>query len=138
MKQIEFSKGETLIDDLVQSDDEIPLFSYDFDEYLRIDLEEIQRIKEIKEWEAEQSKLDNFQCLQYIVQGGDPQEYGFQIQNHFPFSPDGICQEDNHEDENYNEEIQSWEFSNLAEAQAINQQAYNQDEWNMEYIEHPS
>lgn len=53
LKHIEFSKSEVLIDDLVWEDEDIPQFSYDFDYNLRIDLEELQRKKEMEEWEAQ-------------------------------------------------------------------------------------
>ena len=53
LKHIDFSKGEVLIDDLVSEDEDIPQFSYDFDNNLRIDLEELQRKKEMEEWEAQ-------------------------------------------------------------------------------------
>ena len=53
LKHIDFSRGELLIDDLVEEDEDIPQFSYEFENWLRIDLDEIQRKKEMKEWEAE-------------------------------------------------------------------------------------
>lgn len=67
LKHIEFSKGEVLIDDLVDDDEDIPQFSYEFGQDLRIDLEEIQRKKELERWEAEVRNLENFQRLEYAM-----------------------------------------------------------------------
>ena len=53
LKHIEFSKGEVLIDDLVSEEEDIPQFSYEFGTELRIDLDEIQRKKEMEAWEAQ-------------------------------------------------------------------------------------
>ena len=113
MKHIEFSRGEALIDDLVESDDEIPQFSYDFDEFLRIDLDEILRMKEIKQWEAEHSKIQNFDKLRYLVQGGDPELYIFNEESEEQFNPGDIYQNNiNNEDDGlHNDEIHSQEFS---------------------------
>ena len=43
LKHIEFSKGKTLIDDLVPENEDIPEFSYELGKKLKIDLEEIKR-----------------------------------------------------------------------------------------------
>ena len=59
LKHIDFSKGEVLIDDLVAEDEDIPQFSYDFDYNLRIDLEELQRKREMEEWEAQVRNIGN-------------------------------------------------------------------------------
>lgn len=53
LQHIEFSKGEVLIDDLVGEDEDIPFFQYDLKSFLQIDLDEILRRKEMREWEKE-------------------------------------------------------------------------------------
>ena len=94
LKHIEFSKGELLIDDLVEEDEDIPQFSYEFDETLRIDLEELQRQKEMKEWEAETKNIENFERLQYLMQGGDPYTYEYHMQNGYSYNPEFIYEDD--------------------------------------------
>jgi hypothetical protein len=42
-----------LIDDLVGEDEDIPFFSYDLKSFLQIDLDDILRRKEMREWERE-------------------------------------------------------------------------------------
>lgn len=74
LKHIEFAEGEILVDDLVQNEDEIPQFSYNLG-CLDIDLEEIDRQKQLREWEAEAYNMENYDRLQYLMQGGDPYMY---------------------------------------------------------------
>lgn len=97
LRHIEFSKGELLIDDLVEDDEDIPMFSYDFNQFLQIDLDEIQREKELREWEAEARNMENYERIQYLIQGGDPYSYSNDYNPHpesYNFNPEFVYQED--------------------------------------------
>lgn len=82
LKHIEFSKGEVLIDDLVSEEEDIPQFSYEFGQDLRIDLEEIQQRKEMEKWEAQERNYQNFQYMQQVLKEGQPFDYQA-YQHHF-------------------------------------------------------
>ena len=107
LKHIEFSQGEVLVDDIVDEDQDIPIFSYGIPEHLNIDMEEIQREIQMKQWESEARNEENYHKLQYLMQGGDPfifqgQEYpqpqqevynmapAYQHQNNLPEESDRI------------------------------------------------
>lgn len=97
LKHIAFSRGEILIDDLVQENEDLPHFSYEFEDHLRIDLDEIQRQKELKEWEAEARNMENYDRLQYLMQGGDPYLYSHDYQTHpedYNFDPNFVYHDD--------------------------------------------
>lgn len=53
-------------------DQDIPLFSYGLEEALDINLEEIQKEIQMKQWQAEAKNEENFQRLQMMMNGGDP------------------------------------------------------------------
>lgn len=97
LHHIAFSKGEVLVDDLVSECQDIPIFTYPFNEYLQIDLEEIQRQKEYREWELETREIDDYGRLGYLIQGGDPYcgqyTYGpeFVYQEDIPQESDRVC-----------------------------------------------
>jgi hypothetical protein len=82
LKHIEFSKGEVLIDDLVSEEEDIPQFSYEFGQDLRIDLEEIQQRKEMEKWEAQERNFQNFHNMQQVLKEGQPFDYQA-YQHHF-------------------------------------------------------
>ncbi|CAI2363742.1 unnamed protein product [Moneuplotes crassus] len=67
LKHIEFSQGEVLIDDLVSEEEDIPQFSYEFGEDLRIDLEEIQQKKEMEQCEAQVKNIENFNKMEFFM-----------------------------------------------------------------------
>lgn len=97
LKHIAFSKGEILIDDLVEDNEDLPHFSYEFEDHLRIDLDEIQRQKELKEWEAEARNMENYDRLQYLMHGGDPYMYSHDYQTHpedYHFDPNFVYHDD--------------------------------------------
>jgi len=71
MKHIAFSKGETLIDDLVTEEEDIPQFSYEFGNELRIDLDEIQQKKEMQQWEAQARNIENYNRVEYMMNHPD-------------------------------------------------------------------
>jgi len=93
IKHIQFSKGEILVDDLVSDDEDIPQFSYEFGDMLRIDLDEIQQQNEIREWEAEARNIENFDKLEYLMQGERYSSHYYQpLQEGFTFKPEFIYQ----------------------------------------------
>lgn len=78
LKHIEFSKGEVLVDDLVGDEEDIPQFSYEFGEDLRIDLDEIHHRKEMEQWEAQAKNYENFHKMEYFMnEGMDPNQIQF-------------------------------------------------------------
>lgn len=96
MKHIKFSKTEVLVDDLVNDEEDIPQFSYEFGDSLRIDLEEIQHRKEMKEWEAQAKNIENFHEIQYMMGDNDRfNNYAYQNnEEEFAFHPEFIYQDD--------------------------------------------
>jgi hypothetical protein len=71
-----------LIDDLVSEEEDIPQFSYEFGQDLRIDLEEIQQRKEMEKWEAQERNFQNFHNMQQVLKEGQPFDYQA-YQHHF-------------------------------------------------------
>ncbi|CAI2366469.1 unnamed protein product [Moneuplotes crassus] len=72
LKHIEFSQGKVLVDDLVKEEQDIPLFTYGLGARLEINLEEIQREIQLREWEAQTKNEENFQRLQLMMSGDNP------------------------------------------------------------------
>lgn len=97
MKHIDFSLGEVLVDDLVTDEDDIPQFSYEFGEDLRIDLDEIQQMKEMKELEAQAKNIENFEQLQYMMHNdrfSNGNYYHPEMAEGYSFNPDFIYHEE--------------------------------------------
>lgn len=102
LKHIDFSKGELLIDDLVDEENDLPQFSYKLGKDLKIDIEEIKQKKEIEKIQMMQKNASNYEEL-YELMGSDGtygqdglfnQQYGY---------PEGQDYYDEIEEEEYYE-----------------------------------
>ena len=114
MKHIRFSQNEVLVEDLVNDEEDIPQFSYEFRDSLRIDLEEIQHQKEMREWEAQAKNIENYQEIQYIMCANN-RFNNYDDKNNedeFAFHPEFIYQDDEKlNDFNFDYQVKSFLYT---------------------------